>query len=151
MSNLHETYTKILSLLHEIEPNTYFLNQKRKPKLNDTELNALNLAVECLGIDSERNLFTLLPASLKNKIERTVYNRRRRKLAFKIELFRQQISTIIVPAEDYHIVDSMPLEICKYSSSSRTKVCQENIESSPSFGYCAAQKLRFMIFIILMI
>jgi len=143
MSNLHDSYTKILSLLHEIEPNIYFLNQKRKPKLNDTELIALNLAAECLGIDSERNLFTLLPTPLKNKIDRTVYNRRRRKLAFKIELFRQKISAIIVPAEDYHIVDSMPLEVCKYSRSSRTKICQENIDSSPSFGYCAAQKLHY--------
>ena len=33
-----------------------------------------------LGIDSERYLFTLLPKLLKDKIERTVYNRRRRKL-----------------------------------------------------------------------
>lgn len=53
------------------------------------------------------------------------------------------MSAIIVPAKDYHIVDSMPLEICKYSRSSRTKVCQENIQSSPSFGYCAAQKLHY--------
>lgn len=37
----------------------------------------------------------------------------------------------------------MPLEVCKYSRSFRTKVCQENIESSPSFGYCAAQKLHY--------
>ena len=143
MSNLHDSYTKILSLLHDIEPQCYFLNQKRKPKLNDTELIALNLAAECLGIDSERYLFTLLPVSLKNKIERTVYNRRRRKLAFKIESFRQNIASIIVPAEDYHIVDSMPLEVCKYSRSSRTKVCQENTETSPSFGYCAAQQMRY--------
>lgn len=143
MSNLHDSYTKILSLLHDIEPNIYFLNQKRKPKLNDTELIALNLAAECLGIDSERYLFTLLPASLKTKIDRTVYNRRRRKLGFKIELFRQQIAAIIVPAEDYHIVDSMPLEVCKYSRSSRTKICQQHTESSPSFGYCAAQKMHY--------
>ncbi len=143
MSNLHDSYTKILSLLHDIEPNIYFLNQKRKPKLNDIELIALNLAAECLGIDSERYLFTLLPTPLKLKIERTVYNRRRRKLAFKIESFRQKISTIVVPVEDYHIIDSMPLEVCKYSRSSRSKVCQENTESSPSFGYCAAQKLSY--------
>jgi len=143
MSNLHDTYTKILSLLHDIEPNSYFLNQKRKPKLNDTELIALSLAAECRGIDSERYLFTLLPPLLKNKIDRTVYNRRRRKLAFKIELFRQKIASIVVPAENYHVIDSMPLEVCKYSRSSRTKICQENIETSPSFGYCAAQKMHY--------
>jgi len=143
MSNLHDSYTKILSLLHDIEPNSYFLNQKRKPKLNDTELIALNLAAECLGIDSERFLFTLLPSSLKGKIERTVYNRRRRKLAFKIELFRQKMASIVVPVENYHVIDSMPLEVCKYSRSSRTKICQENTETSPSFGYCAAQKMHY--------
>ena len=143
MSNLHDTYTKILSLLHDIEPNSYFLNQKRKPKLNDTELIALNLASECLGIDSEPFLFTLLPASLKGKIERSVYNRRRRKLAFKIELVRQKIAAIVVPSESYHVIDSMPLEVCKYSRSSRTKICQENTVTSPSFGYCAAQKLHY--------
>lgn len=143
MSNLHDSYIKILTLLHDIEPNSYFLNQKRKPKLNDTELIALNLAAECLGIDSERFLFTLLPSTLKGKIERTVYNRRRRKLAFKIELFRQKIASIVVPIENYHVIDSMPLEVCKYSRSSRTKICQENAETSPSFGYCAAQKLHY--------
>ena len=143
MSSLHDSYTKILSLLHDIEANSFFLNQKRKPKLNDTELIALNLASECLGIDSERFLFTLLPSSLKGKIERSVYNRRRRKLAFKIELFRQKIASIVVPVENYHIIDSMPLEVCKYSRSSRTKICRENIETSPSFGYCAAQKMHY--------
>ncbi len=52
MSNLHDSYTKILSLLHDIEPNIYFQNQKQKPKRNEIELIA-NLAAECLGIDSK--------------------------------------------------------------------------------------------------
>jgi len=45
MSNLHYNYTKIINLLHGIEPNFYFSNQKIKPKLNDIELIALNLAL----------------------------------------------------------------------------------------------------------
>ena len=103
----------------------------------------MNLAAECLGIDSERFPFTLLPPLIKDKIDRTVYNRRRRKLAFKIELFRQKIDSIVVPVENYHVIDSMPLEVCKYSRSSRTRICQENTETSPSFGYYAAQKLHY--------
>ena len=78
-------------------------NMQRKPKLNDIELIVLNLAAECLGIDSERFLFTLLTSSLKGNIERTVYNRRRRKLAFKIELLRKKIASIIVPVKGYCI------------------------------------------------
>ena len=47
MSNLHDSYTKILSLLHDIDT-MLFSQSKTKPKLNDTELIALNLAAECL-------------------------------------------------------------------------------------------------------
>ncbi len=91
-----------------MEPQCNFLNQKRKPTLNDTELIAFNLAAEHLDIGFERYLFTLLPASLKGKIERTVYQRRRRKLGFKFESFIQATASTIVSVEDYHIVDSMP-------------------------------------------
>ena len=68
MSNLLRSYTKITSLLHELEPNNYFLNQVRLPKLNDKQLIALGLAAEALGIDSERYLFKQLPNELKPMI-----------------------------------------------------------------------------------
>jgi len=51
MSNLQCSYTRILSLLHELEPDDYFLSQIRLPKLSDKELIALSLAAESLGID----------------------------------------------------------------------------------------------------
>ena len=65
MSKLHDSYTKILSLLHNIEPKAYFLKQKSKPELNDTELIALNLAAECLGIDSNMKtaMLQILPSA----------------------------------------------------------------------------------------
>ena len=62
MSNLHNSYTKILSLLHEIEENDCYLNQVRTPALSDKELIALCLASESIGVDSERYLFKQLPA-----------------------------------------------------------------------------------------
>lgn len=37
----------------------------------------------------------------------------------------------------------MPLDVYKYSRSSRTKTCQENTETSPSFGYCAVQQMHY--------
>ncbi len=73
------------TLLHELDSNDNFLNQVRLPKLTDKPLIALNLVAEALGIDSECYLFTQLPDQLKLMIERSVYNRRRRSLAFKIE------------------------------------------------------------------
>ena len=143
MSNLLSSYTRILTALQTIEPADNFLNQCRIPKLSDKELIALNLAAECLGIDSERYLFKRLPPTLACRIERSVFNRRKRSLTFKIEHFRQVIADQIIPNEPYHIVDSMPLEVCKWSRSKRSTICQERDDVIPNYGYCAAQKTGF--------
>jgi len=129
--------------LHELEVQDYYLNQIRLPKLSDKQLIALNLAAECLGIDSERYLFKRLPVSLSAKIDRSVYNRRRRSLAFKVEEFRQLIAQKVMPTDTHHIIDSIPLEVCKLSRSARSKVCRDSIEVSPNHGYCAAQKTHY--------
>ncbi|NAW51038.1 transposase, partial [Elizabethkingia argentiflava] len=44
-----------------------------------------------------------------------------------------------ISVSDYYIVDSMPLEICKLSRSSRSTVCRENYFTSPDKGFCASQ------------
>jgi len=46
-------------------------------------------------------------------------------------------------SENYFIVDSMPLGICKLSRSSTTTICREDLSTSPSKGYCASEKLHF--------
>ena len=113
MSNLCISYNKILGLFHELEPQDNFLNQIRIPKLSDKQLIALALAAESSSIDSERHLFKQLPATVAGQIDRSVFNRRRR-LAFKIEHFRQRMVSALVPSENYYFVDSMPLEVCKF-------------------------------------
>jgi hypothetical protein len=143
MSNLHNSYIKILDRLHELEPDDCFLDQRRLPKLTDKELIALTLAAECLSIDSERFLFKRLPNSLNAKIERSVYNRRKRHLAFKIEQIRQRIASEIEFNASHHIVDSMPLEVCKLSRSKRSRICRESDQVFPDYGYCAAQKTHY--------
>ena len=143
MSNLHQFYTKILSLLHELEPMDNFLNQIRTPKASDKTLIALTLAAESLGIDSERYLFKQLPDVLFGQIERSVYNRRRRQLGFKIEQFRQQLVKQLSPASSCYLIDSMPLETCKLSRANRSRICQDTEETAPDYGYCAAQKMPY--------
>ena len=143
MSNLMSSYTRILNQLHELDPDDYYLNQIRLPQLTDKQLIALNLAAECLGIDSERYLFKRLPVELAGLIERSVYNRRKRHLAFKIEQFRKAIASNIALADTHHIVDSMPLEVCKFSRARRTKFGQDTPQTAPDYGYCAAQKTTY--------
>lgn len=138
MNNFTRNYEKILETLQSVENQMNFLNQIRKPKLSDIELIAIDLTSEFLGIDSERDLFRKLPVSLLSKIERSVYNRRKRRLFYHRNLLRKKLAYNI-GLQDYYIVDSMPLEICKLSRSSRSSICREEYQTAPDKGYCASQ------------
>ena len=104
---------------------------------------SLVLTAEYLGIDSEYELFRRLPVSLSMLIERSVYNKRKRRLFFFTESIRDKMSKEIISDEEYHIVDSMPLEICKMSRKNRLKICRESFETSPNEGFCASQQMRY--------
>jgi hypothetical protein len=143
MNNLEASYNKILITINNIEKQESFLPQIRKPKLKDKEVISLVLVAEYLGIDSEYELFRKLPSSLSSLIERSVYNRRKRKLFPFIERIREKISHTIISDEEYHIIDSMPLEICKLSRKNRLKICKENFDTSPNEGFCASQQSRY--------
>lgn len=143
MHNFEANYEKILEVLNDVESKTNFLHQIRRPRLSDKELIAVNLTSEYMGIDSEHQLFRVLPFVLSSKIERSVYNRRKRKLFPFIEQIRIKLSDSFNEFEDCFIVDSMPLEVCKFSRSIRSKICKENIETFPDRGYCASQASRY--------
>lgn len=138
MNNFLRNYRKILETLQLVESKMNFLNQIRKPKLSDIELIAIDLTSEYMSIDSEYQLFRTLPLDLSSKIERSVYNRRKRKLFFYRDSLRKKLANQIA-TQDYFIVDSMPLEVCKLSRSSRSCVCKEDYQTSPDKGYCASQ------------
>lgn len=144
MHNLIQSYELILNNLRilEINENAYF--KPIQPKLSDLELVAINITAEYLGIDSEYQLFR----NLKNtyvfeKIERSVYNRRRRRLFDWIEEIRRVIVTKLDDFENIFILDSMPLEVCKIARSGRTKICKEVYYAQPNRGYCASQQTSF--------
>ncbi|MGB1248570.1 MAG: IS982 family transposase, partial [Chitinophagales bacterium] len=61
MHNFEANYDIILEVLNKIEDKSNFLRQIRKPKLSDKELIAINLTAEYMGIDSECQLFRILP------------------------------------------------------------------------------------------
>ena len=77
--------------MHSIEPNDNFLNQIRLPKLTDKERLSLSLAAENVSIDSEHFLLKQLPPEFHDRIERSVCNRRVRKLSVKLEEIRQKM------------------------------------------------------------
>lgn len=96
-----------------------------------------------MGIDSENDLFRKLPKIITSKIDRSVYNRRRRRLADHLDGIRLKLASYFNEFEDYFIIDSMPLEVCKLSRSSRSKICKEQAYAFPDQGYCASQSSNY--------
>ncbi|AMC11432.1 transposase [Lutibacter profundi] len=143
MNNFKANYNKILEVLKSITEKEQFLKQKRKPRLKDIELIAMNLTAEYMSIDSECQLFKEISIDLKNKIERSVYNRRKRKLFFAIAFIRNELSNKFNEFENYFVVDSMPLEVVKLARSSSSKICKEEFYSSPNRGFCASQNMHY--------
>ncbi|WP_291074158.1 IS982 family transposase [Empedobacter sp. UBA5987] len=144
MSNLEASYKLILKELRKIseKENLYF--KPIKPKLSDIELISLIILTEFKSIDSEHQLFREIKGfEIESKIERSVYNRRKRKLFPFIEEIRMKMVKKFNKFENYFVVDSMPLEVCKIARSSRSKICKEVDYAIPNKGFCASQNLHF--------
>ncbi|SFC01805.1 Transposase DDE domain-containing protein [Flexibacter flexilis DSM 6793] len=122
--------------------NLYF--KPRKPKLSDIELISLIILAEFKSLDSEYQLFREIQNwEIATKIERSVYNRRKRKLFFFIEQIRLKLVQQLQAFESYFVVDSMPLEVCKMARSAASKICKETPYAQPDHGYCASHRLSY--------
>lgn len=144
MNNFTQSYELILEKLHEFPINFANFLQIRTPKLSNIELIALNLTAEFKQVDSECQLFREIKNTyLASKIERSVYNKRRRKLFIYIEQVRNLLCKKLTAYEKYFIVDSMPLEICKNARANRSTICKENVKAMPDKGFCASQQMYY--------
>lgn len=144
MNNFIQNYEIILKHLQNLNVNQNIFIQVRKPKLSNIELVSLSLTAEYMGLDSECQLFRILQGTkLEGLIERSVYNKRRRKLFDLTEMVRQRLADCFNNSEDYFIVDSMPLEVCKISRASRSRICKEHEGSFPDKGFCASQGMYY--------
>lgn len=141
MSNIVKNYLRVLEVISSLNCELiYKSGVGRKQKMSDLEVVALSLTAEFMSIDSENSLFKQInQAEIPNLIERSQFNKRRRKLFLFSEEIRTKLAKEFLEFEDYFIVDSMPLEICKFSRHSRIKICKEEFESAPSKGFCASQ------------
>ena len=94
MNNLLANYERILEVLRKISTDTLLIYQRRRPKLFDLELISLVLTAEFMGIDSENHLFRNLPKALSCKIERSIYNLRKRRLSEQINSILTKITAL---------------------------------------------------------
>ena len=145
MSNIVKNYYRVLEVISSLNWD-YEHESKvgRKSKMSDIEVVALSLTSEYMSIDSENSLFKQIkPSEIPNLIERSQFNKRRRKLFFFLNKIRLKLASSFIEFEKYFIVDSMPLEICKFSRHNRIKICKDEFETAPSKGYCASQNNWF--------
>jgi len=143
MSNFLANVEKIFETLKQFESKLNLKNQIRQPKMSDLELIAVDLTAEYMSIDSERQLFRILPQEILSRIERSVYNKRRRALFYERHRLQQLMAEEMTREESYYIIDSMPLEVCKLSRASRSKICKEHEYAFPDKGFCASQSMYY--------
>ena len=145
MTNIVKNYFKVLEVIRSL--NCELVSKSgigRKEKMSDIEIVALILTAEFMSIDSENSLFKQINQhEIPNLIERSQFNKRRRRLFFFLEQVRKNLAARFLEFEDYYIVDSMPLEICKFARHRRVKICKNDFENAPSKGFCASQNNWF--------
>ena len=115
------------------------------PACSDIEIIALSLFQSLLSIESECRFFSTLRFLLPGfsvKLSRRNFNSRRRRLTQFIEIIRKRLSQFLCAntGDSLLIIDSMPIETCRYSRASSSRIFKENEDSAPSYGYCAAQQ-----------
>ena len=76
-----------------------------------------------MSINTELQLFRCLKGTyLESMIERSIYNKRRKKLFDYTESIRQRLSEHFTQFTDVFIVDPMPTAICKYARAGRSNI-----------------------------
>ncbi len=83
-----------------------------------------------MSIDSKNDLFKQLTATqIPNLIERSQYNKRPRNLFQFTENIRTFLAASFLEFENYFIIDSLPLEICKKTQQNRIKIANIVLET----------------------
>ncbi|MDR2511698.1 MAG: hypothetical protein LBC89_04475 [Bacteroidales bacterium] len=135
MNNLVQNYKKILEELTKNRSHIESFLQIRQPKLSNLEFVALNLTSEYMSYNTELQLFIVIKGTeLDGKIERSNYNKRRRKLAAYTENIRQSLSQKFASMSNLFIFDSAPVKICEFSRAKRSNICATD-KIQPDFGY----------------
>lgn len=108
---------------------------KNLPKASDLLIVTLSIVMEYLGVHSEYQLYNTLKADAPDYFgwlpDRTNFNRRRRKLHATIDEFANYLAMEMCDKEDVFIIDSTPIEICRFARFNSLKIMQDNIDFKP--------------------
>jgi hypothetical protein len=141
MSNIVKNYSRISEVIRSLNIDDYTTRNVGRPKkMSDLEVISLSLTAEYMSIDSENSLFEKIDRNaISNLLERSQFNKRRKALFGLNEVVRQKLAACFLEFENCYMIDSMPLEICKFARHLRIRICKEDFVTSPAKGYCASQ------------
>lgn len=120
---------------------------KHRPNINkailsDSEVITIALCGEIMGIDSEKAWYSFVKKNYRHLFpkmcDRSQFNRTRRNLMQVMNLIFTQIATNF--ENEVLIVDSFPLEVCKFG---RAKFCKTFREEGATYSYNASKKETF--------
>ena len=116
----------------------------RLPKMTDCSIIALSICAESLGIDSENYLWSKLRKDyhmeFPDLIDRSNFNKRRRRLRLYVHEVTKQLSVALNESENIFLVDSIPVPVCKIVREKRCKFGSSSFEDAPDKGYSAVTK-----------
>lgn len=119
-----------------------------KPKMNDLEIISLSCCMEALSIDSENLLWCKLKkeyqADFPNLIDRSRFNRRRKRLSPFIENVQQIIAKKLDHQSQRLVIDSVPVPVVKMAREKTFKAFKKSFETAPAKGYSAVNKGWFI-------
>lgn len=153
MHNIKTNFDKFFNLSKQFlaeyfyEQTNNFQFYPKTPKMSDAEIVALAICSESLSIDSE-NLFwkkmkVEYASAFPQLIDRSNYNKRRRRLQYFIQLLNDKIAKPFNEFEDVFIVDSIPIPVAQIAREKSSTICKDDFETAPNKGYSAVSKSYF--------
>ena len=153
MHNLYTKFVRIVEISKHFSHNLVnehvtIVRPGPVPKFSDLEVVALSLAAESESIDSENWLFEYKLQEFQKRIphliSRRQFNDRRKKTAGLCEAIRKRIALEMDGGEDFFLVDSKPVEVCRLARGKRCRMGQSgDVSKAPDFGYCASQNAYY--------
>jgi len=153
MHNIQTNFCKFYEICkeifeQEIDKDKNFQFYPVKPKMNDLEIISLSCCMEALGIDSENLLWSKLKTDysslFSNLIDRSRFNRRRKRLSDCILRLQEHVSRRLENLSQIMVVDSIPVPVIKMAREKTHKAFRQTFETAPAKGYSAVNKGWFI-------
>ena len=152
MYNLKANFDKILpiikcSLSEFLLPDGNFEKYRNTPKWSDIEVVTLAILAEIISLDSESWLFSKMKSDLEMifpvLIDRSNYNRRKRRLNPFINSISDWVASEIDGQNKKVILDSIPIPICMNPRIQRSTICKEDLQVLPTRSYNPSLKMHY--------